>query len=270
MEISVLARQALVYGHIIAFALALATILKEDARFLRAKRIDPASLLASAKLVKWLLLALWATGLPMVIMDVGTDISLLTPKLVAKLIVVVALTLNGMLLHLIVFPMLSGKPKNPARAATIAATLGAVSMTSWLYAFFLGASRIVAHYFSLSDFVLLYLLALTIALMVAIFVVRGRLEQSLKLSHNLTNTSVNQGYNLSIAILEAEIARLALSDIQRRLRAKHLVQQLIAGDTSSETAGERRVRVPLAAARRDGASGQNHSNTSRSKTGQHA
>ena len=40
MEIIVIARQALLYGHIIAFALALATILKEDVRLLRAQRID--------------------------------------------------------------------------------------------------------------------------------------------------------------------------------------------------------------------------------------
>lgn len=259
MEISVIARQALVYGHIIAFALALATILKEDARFLRAKRIDSASLLASAKLVKWLLLALWATGIPMVIMDVGTDVSLLLskPKLVAKLIVVAALTLNGILLHRVAFPMLTGKPKNPVRAATIAATLGAVSMTSWLYAFFLGASRIVAPYFSLYDFMILYLLGLAMAFTVAMFVVRGRLERLLKSSYNLTNSSASQGYGLSVAILEAEIARLALSDIQRRLRTKHLLQQLSAGETSSATARKRTARqVPWAEVLRDGASSQ--------------
>ena len=52
MEICVIARQALLYGHIIAFALALATILKEDVRLLRAQRIDSASLLATAKLAE--------------------------------------------------------------------------------------------------------------------------------------------------------------------------------------------------------------------------
>jgi hypothetical protein len=227
MEISIFARQALVYGHIVAFALALATILKEDARFLRAKRIDSASLLASAKLVTWLLLALWATGVPMVIMDVGSDVSLLlgNAKLVAKLIVVTALTVNGILLHLVAFPMLTGRPKNPAKAATIAATLGALSMTSWLFAFLLGASRIVARYFSLYDFVFLYLVGLAIALAFAFLVVRGRLERLIKSSYNVTNTSASQGHSLSVAILEAEIARLALSDIQGRLRMKHSVQQ---------------------------------------------
>jgi len=222
MEISVLARQALLYGHIIAFALALATILKEDVRFLRAKPIDSASVLASARSVKWLLLALWATGLPMIIMDVGTDVFLLIekPKLLAKLIVVIVLTLNGILLHLIAFPMITSKPKNPAEAATLAAMLGAVSMASWLYAFFLGAARYVAPYFSIYEFAFLYLLMLAVAVLFAMLVVRGRLERALKLSYP-PNIRDDQEYGLSLALLEAEIARLALSDIQRRLRTKH-------------------------------------------------
>jgi hypothetical protein len=242
MEISVLARQALLYGHIIAFALAFAAIFKEDVRFLRATRIDSASLVKSAKLVKWLLLALWATGVPMVMMDLGTDVSLLLskPKLVAKLIVVTALTVNGILLHLVAFPILSGKTENPARSATIAATLGAVSMTSWLFAFFLGASRFVAPYFSLLDFVVLYSMGLALAIAVALLVVRGRLERSLRLTYNFAKSPASQGYNLSVAILEAEIARLALSDIQRRIQARHLVQQLVPRETSPAIA---RVRT---------------------------
>jgi hypothetical protein len=228
MEIIVIARQALLYGHIIAFAVALATILKEDVRLLRAQRIDSASLLTTAKLVKWLLLALWVTGVPMVMMDIGTDVSLLLgkPRLLAKLIVVGALTLNGILLHLVAFPMVTGKPQNPNKAATIAATLGAVSTTSWLYASFVAVSRIVA--LSLHDFVMLYLLALAIAVSFAILVVRNRLQLLLKSSDDLTDTSAGQGHSLSAALLEVEIARLALSDIQRRLRTNHLAQQLSA------------------------------------------
>jgi hypothetical protein len=246
METSVLVRQALLYAHIIAFSLAFATILKEDVRLLRAKRIDSASLLASAKLVKWLLLALWVTGIPMVMMDVGTDISLLLskPKLVAKLIVVGVLTLNGILLHLAVFPLVTGKPRNPAKAAAIAATLGAVSTTSWFYASFLGAARVVAPYFSLFDFGFFYLLMLAIAVPVAILVVQGRLERSLRSSYNSTDTSGSQGFSLSVALLEAEIARLALSDIQqRRLRTKHSTQQFAARETSSVVP---RKRTPAA------------------------
>jgi hypothetical protein len=242
MEISVLACQALLYGHIIAFALALATILKEDVRLLRAKLIDSASLLASAKLAKWLLLALWVTGVPMVMMDIGTDVSLLLgkPKLLAKLIVVGALTLNGILLHLVAFPMVTGNLKNPNKVATIAVTLGAVSTTSWLYASFVGVARFVAPYFSLYDFLILYLLALATAVSFAILVVRTRLKLLLKKSSDhLTGASADQGYSLTAALLEAEIARLALSDKQKRLRAKHSAQQFSVRETSSVTAHKR-------------------------------
>ena len=161
MEITVIARQALLYGHIIAFALALATIIKEDARLVRAMRIDSASLHATAKLVKWLLVALWVTGIPMVMMDTGNDVGLLLdkPKILTKLIVVAALTLNGIVLHFVAFPMLTGKSQNPNKAATIAATLGAVSTASWLYASFVGVARIVTPYLSLHNFVILYFLA---------------------------------------------------------------------------------------------------------------
>src|SRR6185369_13952154 len=142
------------------FALALATTIKEDLYLLRAKRIDSASLLATANLVKWLLLALWVTGVPMVMMDIGTDVSLLLgkPKLLAKLIVVGALTLNGILLHFVAFPMIMGKPQSPQKAATIAVTLGAVSTASWLYASFVAVARIVTPYLSLHNFIILYLL----------------------------------------------------------------------------------------------------------------
>jgi hypothetical protein len=63
------------------------------------------------------------TGVPMVMMDIGTDVSLLLdkPKLLAKLVAVGAVTLNRILLHLIAFPMITGKPRNPNKAATIAA-----------------------------------------------------------------------------------------------------------------------------------------------------
>jgi hypothetical protein len=238
MEVTVIARQALLYGHIVAFALALATILKEDVRLLRAQRIDAASLHATAKLVQWLLLALWVTGVPMVMMDIGTDVSLLlgNPKLLAKLIVVAALTLNGILLHLVAFPMVTGKPRNPNKAATIAAVLGAVSITSWLYASFLGAARLVAPYFSLNDFVILYLLLLAAAVPFAVLVVRNRLLLLIKSSDHLTGISDRRGHSLSAALLEAEIARLALGDIQRRLRMKRAAQQFSARDTASVTA----------------------------------
>lgn len=236
MEVTVIVRQALLYGHIIAFALALAAIIKEDAHLLlRAKRIDSASLHATAKSVKWLLLALWVTGVPMVMMDIGTDVSALLgkPKLLAKLVVVTALTLNGFLLHLVALPMIMGKRRDANKAAAIAAALGAVSITSWLYASFVAVARIVAPYFSLYDFVMLYLSALAIAVSFAILVVRNRLLLLMKSSDDLTDASVGQGHSLPAALLEAEIARLARRDMQRPLRTNHLAQQFSAHQATS-------------------------------------
>jgi hypothetical protein len=166
-------------------------------------------------------------------MDIGTDVSVLLgkPKLLAKLIVVGALTLNGILLHLVAFPMVTGKPQNPNKAATIAATLGAVSTTSWLYASFVAVSRIGA--LSLHDFVVLYLLALAIAVSFATLVVRNRLHLLLKSSDDLIDTSAGQEYSLSATLLEVETAILALTDIQRRLRTNHLAQQFSAHQGTS-------------------------------------
>jgi hypothetical protein len=226
MEITVIARQAFLFGHIIAFALALATIIKEDVRLLRAKRIDAASLHAAAKLVKWLLLALWVTGVPMVIMDVGTNVSLFLakPKLVAKLIVVGTLTLNGLMLHLVAFPLITGKARNPSNAATIAATLGAVSTTSWFYASFVAVSRIVAPYFSVYDFVLLYVLALAVAVSFAILAVRSRFELALRSSSDL---AVRQRRRLYALLREVENATLDLGVTSGRLQTRSLAHQFV-------------------------------------------
>jgi hypothetical protein len=226
MEIAVIARQAFLYGHIIAFALALATIIKEDIHLLRAKHFDAASLYATAKLVKWLLLALWLTGVPMVIMDVGTNVALLlsNSKLLTKLIVVGTLTLNGLMLHFVAFPLITGNARNPNKAATIAATLGAVSTTSWLYASFVAVSRIVAPYLSVFDFVLLYLLALAVAVSFAILVVRNRFELVLRSS---TDLPVRRRRHLYALLREVENAMPDLDVTSRRLQASSLAQQFV-------------------------------------------
>ena len=215
MEVTVIVRQVFLYGHIIAFALALATIIKEDVRLLRAKRFDSASLHATAKLVKWLLLALWVTGVPMLVMDIGTDVSrlLANPKLLAKLIVVGALTANGFMLHFVAFPLITGRVQNLNKAVTVAATLGAVSTTSWFYASFVAVSRIVAPYFTVYDFVVLYVLALAVAVSFAILFVRNRFELVLKSSVDIPG---RRRRRLHALLLEVENAMLEPGVAHRR------------------------------------------------------
>ena len=182
MDTSVIAHQALLFGHIVFFALAVATILKEDCRLLFSQRIDPAAIWSTAEAIKWLLLALWISGLLMIGIEVGLDSSALLdrPKLIAKLTVVAVLTVNGVLLHVVAFPILTKPQRNPRLAACIAATLGAVSTTSWLYASFLGVARLIAPYISLEVFLGLYVLALVAAVDFALVVVSVRLERMLE------------------------------------------------------------------------------------------
>ena len=102
MDMETISRQALLFAHVIFFALAVASIVKEDIRLLFSKRIDKQALESTAWLIKWMLLGLWATGIPMVAMDIGTDLAalLVKPKLFTKIGVVTVLTLNGALLSI--------------------------------------------------------------------------------------------------------------------------------------------------------------------------
>ena len=79
---------------------------------------------------------------------------------------------------------------------------------------------------------MLYLLALALAVSYAILVVRNRLELLLKSSDDLTDISAGQGHSQSAALLEVEITRLALGDIQRRRQTNHLAQQSHQGTSS--------------------------------------
>jgi hypothetical protein len=200
----------------------LATIVKEDIHLMFAGRVDNASLQRTARLVKWLLLALWITGIPMVMMDIGTDVSLLLgkPKLLIKLMVVAALTVNGALLHLVVFPLLSGKPENPNRAATIAATLGAVSTVSWFYASFAGVARYLAPLFSFQDFLALYFLALSIGVSFAILMIRDRLASMLS-SSAMADPSGDEGQLSAAAFREIVAAFREIDEALKTLVEMH-------------------------------------------------
>jgi len=233
MGLSIVLRQVLLYGHIIFFALALAAILKEDLRLMFSSRLDRATLSSTASLIKWLLLALWATGVPMVMMDIGTDFSVLLdkPKVLTKIIVVTALTLNGVLLHLVVFPMLDGRPQDPHRAATIASILGSVSTTSWLYASFIGVARIIAPHFSLYEFVALYVLSVMVGISVAIVLVRDRLERMLDRRGLADFEQDDDRQDLASTIRDVEASLTILEELQKRLRATKV------GDSWAQVAG---------------------------------
>lgn len=171
-----LARQGLLFVHLVAFAIALSTVLREDLAIIKAREVDMRRLAATARALTQALAILWATGLSLVALDVGLNLHALiaSPKLAAKVFVVSALTVNGLALHTLAFPLLS-RPAPSRVAAFVPAVLGAISTASWLFASFVGVSRVIAPSLTFSDFMALYGASLGAAIAIAVLFVRFRL-----------------------------------------------------------------------------------------------
>jgi hypothetical protein len=103
-------QQAVLFAHLIAFAMTISMVLREDLRVLRTRRVDAPRLRHTARTVALGLSVLWASGLALVAIDVATSASPWVPsaKLAAKLAVVGVVTVNGWALHAWVFPRLWG------------------------------------------------------------------------------------------------------------------------------------------------------------------
>ncbi|MGE7959542.1 hypothetical protein ACQKQA_23725 [Pseudomonas sp. NPDC089530] len=143
-------KMLLVYGHLIATCIALGRVLQADQKLWSWRKdvlsqVQREYLDETQKIVTHALLALWGSGLLLVLHGYLYEGSgyLLNQKLWAKASVVALLSLNGALLHRIGFPLLQKTPflslHNCAR--TRLALLGALSMSGWLFAAFLGVAR---------------------------------------------------------------------------------------------------------------------------------
>ena len=178
MDIRTLLHQGVLYAHLITFAIALSAVLRADLGLLRAQRLDVARLFATARLLACALALLWLTGGALLAFDAGFNVDTWTvsPKTGTKLLVVAVLTGNGLALHTLAFPRLRGVERRPART-TLLLVLGAISTASWLFASFVGASRMIAASMRLGDFLVLYALVLALAMVVALIFVRRRVER---------------------------------------------------------------------------------------------
>lgn len=163
--------QAVLFVHLMAFAMTLSAVLREDLRWLRMRQVDTLRLERTAQMVSAGLVILWISGLTLVAMEVAASVAPWAPsaKLKAKLFVVTVLTLNGWALHVWVFPRLH-QNVNPHPWTAVA--LGAVSSASWLYASFVGAARLISPWLSFEGFMVLYGVALCAAMAVAISTLR--------------------------------------------------------------------------------------------------
>lgn len=181
MDAIVLARQLLLFLHLLMFAVALSTVVQADLAILRG-RLAEAGLPASARSLALWLLGLWLTGLALIGLDTGFDPAVLAgkPKLLAKLTVVGLLSLNGLALHCLAFPVLqavgTGASANGLRTCAL---LGAVSTVSWLFASFVGSARFIAPWMNYPAYMLLYALALGLGLAVSVTWVLPRLRRML-------------------------------------------------------------------------------------------
>lgn len=177
-------RLFLLFVHVVAFAVALGCVLREDAKLLSAQPLDASSLRTAARLVRFTLIVLWASGAALVLIDTGGDLSLVadSAKLLAKLTVVTTLTLNGVALHYLAFPALFAPARSRQEAAAIAAVLGSVSAVSWLWATLLGILHGAARGWSYSDLVLPYLGALAVTAAGALVLVRPRIVRKLQVA----------------------------------------------------------------------------------------
>lgn len=180
----------LVYGHLLATCVALGHVLLADHKLWHWRRepLTPAQLaylVETQRVVSLALLALWLSGMLLVLQGYLAEgvHYLLNQKLWAKLVVVVLLSINGILLHRLGFPLLkvAAYAVLPLPQRIRLALLGALSSSGWLFAAFLGVARPWNHVLPclhvLAVFVSLLALAVAVALIVAAIVGVGSLQQ---------------------------------------------------------------------------------------------
>lgn len=208
MEPLALIRQAALFAHAIAFAIALSAVLREDLALIVRRRIDMPRLAATARTLTIALAALWLTGVALLLLDVGLDARAVaaSPKLAAKLVVVAALTANGVALHSLAFPMLAARD---ASRLMLPIVLGAISTASWLYASFIGLSRVVAPALRFGDFIAMYGALLVAAVAVALLFVRPRVAARRRLVANVQDATPRRSH--TSALVRAARARSSWS-----------------------------------------------------------
>jgi len=163
-------RLGLVYVHLIACCMAIALVLKSDVDMVMAMiKGDRASNVADMDHMKSLknvvvvaLGVLWATGTAIVTLDAvskGGWHYFENPKLQAKILIVVLLTVNGVVLHNLVLPWLEKAGsllKLSFHRIALATFAGTVSGVSWMYAAMLGVGRPLSWKYSLGEIMAAY------------------------------------------------------------------------------------------------------------------
>ena len=174
LDLTAVARMGLILAHLLAFAAAFAAVAFGDFAIFYRRRVNIELLTKAANGVTLALIALWITGLAVILLDTRLDLALLwgKPKLLAKLTVAVALSANGWLLHRVVFGRFTLPQDDPERAAVLPAIAGAISAASWVFAAFIGVGKPVAPLLGFGGFIALYLAVVSLAIFVSLTFIR--------------------------------------------------------------------------------------------------
>jgi hypothetical protein len=161
-------RLAVLYVHLIACCVAIGLVLTHDLAVVKellrgraAAHTDPKELATLQTTVSRALAVLWVTGVAIIALDVSAKgwAYFGNPKLQAKIALVMLLTLNGVLLHQTVLPMMQKAGsllKLNFDQRLLAVFGGAVSAVTWFYAAFMGVARPLAWKFSLTELLAAY------------------------------------------------------------------------------------------------------------------
>jgi len=135
-------RLAILFLHLLFCAFSLAKVLTTDALFVFGHIAEPL-LRREAGHIKWLLIGLWVSGLSILYLDTRFEwVAVIdSPKLVLKLMIVVLLTINGFLLHVVAFPLLRTGALLTRLQVALLIAMGVLSTSHWLLAAFIGIAR---------------------------------------------------------------------------------------------------------------------------------
>ena len=165
MEIT---RLAIVYIHLIACCVAIGLVLTSDIAMVKqllqadaAAPHDRRHLATLQHTVSAALAALWVTGVTIVAMDASEKgwAYFGNPKLQAKIGLVVVLTINGVLLHKTVLPLMQKAGsllKMKFKDRVLAVFAGTVSGVTWFYAALMGVGRPLSWKYSLVELLAAY------------------------------------------------------------------------------------------------------------------
>ncbi|MGH8803775.1 MAG: hypothetical protein ACREXN_03440 [Polaromonas sp.] len=163
-----LTRLAIVYIHLIACCVAIGLVLTSDIAMVKqlikggpAASLDKHHMSDLQKTVSAALVALWVTGVAIIAMDVSAKGLgyFANPKIQAKIGLVVLLTINGVVLHNTVLPLMEKAGsllKLTLGQRMLAIFAGSVSGVTWFYAALMGVGRPLAWKYSLVELLAAY------------------------------------------------------------------------------------------------------------------